>query len=188
MDARLPGRGGRGRLRRVRAAGPRASGRLGRPDLDALVRRRSALPGHGPRPAPIDSRAHPVRRPHRLPRRAAPPAKWACDRDARPGTRLLSRRPRGGRRPGDLSRHQRRLAEGHRGERRGPGERRRGRAPVLVPSGTGGPSVNAELLVDPTPDELVKAIEDNWYGWLPLFERFDGGSVERKNGYVRWLS
>jgi GNAT superfamily N-acetyltransferase len=48
--------------------------------------------------------------------------------------------------------------------------------------------VNAEPLVDPTPDELVKAIEDNWYGWLPLFERFDGGSVERKNGYVRWLS
>jgi GNAT superfamily N-acetyltransferase len=48
--------------------------------------------------------------------------------------------------------------------------------------------VNAEPLVDPTPGELDKAIEDNWYGWLPLFERFDGGSVERKDGYVRWLS
>ncbi len=35
--------------------------------------------------------------------------------------------------------------------------------------------------------ELVKAIEDNWYGWLPLLERFDGGRVERRDGYVRWL-
>lgn len=38
------------------------------------------------------------------------------------------------------------------------------------------------------PDEVVKAIEDNWYGWLPLFERFDGGRVEHRDGYVRWRS
>jgi GNAT superfamily N-acetyltransferase len=48
--------------------------------------------------------------------------------------------------------------------------------------------VNAEPLVDASPGELVKAIEENWNGWLPLFERFDGGSIERKDGYVRWLS
>jgi GNAT superfamily N-acetyltransferase len=48
--------------------------------------------------------------------------------------------------------------------------------------------VNVEPLVHPGVGELTKAIEDNWYGWLPLLERFDGGSVEQRDGYVLWRS
>ena len=48
--------------------------------------------------------------------------------------------------------------------------------------------MTTEPLDAPGPDEVVKAIEDNWYGWLPLFERLDGGRVEHRDGYVRWRS
>jgi len=48
--------------------------------------------------------------------------------------------------------------------------------------------VTNEPLVDPSPEELIAAIEENWRGWLPLFECFDGGRVEHRNGYVRWFS
>jgi GNAT superfamily N-acetyltransferase len=48
--------------------------------------------------------------------------------------------------------------------------------------------VTPDPLVAPGPEEVVRAIEDNWYGWLPLFECFDGGAVERRDGYVRWVS